>query len=201
MFWHRCVCSVCSWSIKCEMKYVEISEAQNVDEAGLFFGRFSRDVTFQLSRDLKRGRGQLKSTVFSFSHMSGKVSRFYIFLYFHCEINLHGPLCWQLWWLRYCRFALYEVWYCYDLCCALGEKREKKNSMWLFFVPAPHTGDLFFSLFFFLLFLHRVQVVWVSFQTFSYGTFHVLSLLNGFFLRCVKHGFCSNMLETQRCSN
>lgn len=42
------------------MKYeAEIKEEQNVDEASLFFGHFSKDVTFQLSEDLTRSRGEL----------------------------------------------------------------------------------------------------------------------------------------------
>lgn len=60
MFWHRCVCSVFSESIKCVMKYDEdeMKEEPNDLEASLFFGRFSKDVTFQLSEDLKRSRGR-----------------------------------------------------------------------------------------------------------------------------------------------
>lgn len=42
------------------MKYeVEIKEEQNVHGASLFFGHFSKDVTFQLSKDLMRGGGKL----------------------------------------------------------------------------------------------------------------------------------------------
>lgn len=86
MFWQRCVCSVFSKSIKCVMKYeVEIKEDQNVKEASLLFGHFS-NVTFQLSKDLKRGRG--KVPLFSpFYICLGKVSRFYIFFKFRCNIH------------------------------------------------------------------------------------------------------------------
>lgn len=59
MFWQRCVCSVFSKSIKYVIKYeVEIKEEQAVKEASLLFGHFS-NVTFQLSNDLKRGRGKV----------------------------------------------------------------------------------------------------------------------------------------------
>lgn len=92
MFWDRCVGSVFRKSIKCVMNYeVEMKEEQNVYEANLFFGHFSKVVTFQLSMDLKRGRGT--ATVVFVFHLSGKVSRLYSFVYFHCNIDFHLLLC------------------------------------------------------------------------------------------------------------
>lgn len=63
--------------------------------ASLVFGHFfKKEDTFQLSKDLKTGRGA--TTVFSILRLSGKVNHFYIFFYFHCIVIIHVPLCWQL---------------------------------------------------------------------------------------------------------
>lgn len=131
MFQHRCVCSVFSKSIKMcnwNMKWTtRKSEPITLTWPVCSLAVFSNDVTFQLFKDLKRCRGKL-TAVFSILHLSGKVRRFYIFLYFHCNISHYIPLCWQLWWLRYYRLALYEVKYCYDLvCCAFRGKKKKKR--------------------------------------------------------------------------
>lgn len=153
---------MCNWNMKWTTRK---SEPITLTWPVCSLAVFSNDVTFQLFKDLKRCRGKL-TAVFSILHLSGKVRRFYIFLYFHCNISHYIPLCWQLWWLRYYRLALYEVKYCYDLvCCAFrGKKKKKKEknpSMLLLFMPALHTGDLF------------LQRVWSQerFQTFSNRNF------------------------------
>lgn len=171
-FWHRCVCSVFSKSIKCEMK-LKLRRSKMFMRP-LFFGHLWPRCYIPTFQGLEE-RQRKTTAVFSILHLSGKVSRLYIFFYFHC--NNHVSLCW--WWLRYCRLALYEVYYCYDLvCCAFGEKREKSFHVIVLHASPSHWWP----------FLQRVKVVWVSdFKLFPIGTSHLLSLFNSFCSKCVKH--------------
>lgn len=174
MFQHRCVCSVFSKSIKMcnwNMKWTtRKSEPITLTWPVCSLAVFSNDVTFQLFKDLKRCRGKL-TAVFSILHLSGKVRRFYIFLYFHCNISHYIPLCWQLWWLRYYRLALYEVKYCYDLvCCAFrGKKKKKKRKI----LPCYCCSCQPFTL---VTFFYKECEVKSDFKHFPIGTFHPLSL-------------------------
>lgn len=58
-----------------------------MSEASLFFGHFSKYVTFQLSKDLKRGRG----TLLHFLHLTlvWEIEPFLHFVLLYCNINLH----------------------------------------------------------------------------------------------------------------
>lgn len=153
---------------------VENKEEQNVNKASLFFGHFLKDVTFQLSRDLKESRG--KSPVFSLVHLSGKVNLYTLFFsicivmstsMFSCVGSCNNE---NIIGLHFMMFTIIMILFVVHYV--------KKRKVFPCFCPCqPFTLFNFFE----------KGCVRQSFQTFSYGNFFIgCSFFNHFCLKCVK---------------